>query len=122
MAGKTILLIDDDDISNILNQMVITIADPDVKLIVFSNAVDAFTYLEEGKEPLPDFILLDINMPIMDGWQFAKKCEALNSRLKIIVLSSSDDESDMNKIKSFDNIIQYVIKPMSIESYTALKL
>ena len=118
MQGKTILLIDDDDISNILNQMVISIADPDVKLIVFSNAVDALQHLKSN--PPPDHILLDINMPIMNGWQFAQKCSELIPSLEIIVLSSSDDENDLNKMKEFNNIRKYVIKPMSVESYIGL--
>lgn len=118
MNKKLILLIDDDDISNILNQMIISIADPDARLIVFPNAVDALAYLQENESP--DCILLDINMPIMNGWQFAQKCLELNPALNIIVLSSSDDENDLNEINNYKNIIKYVIKPMSVDSYTSL--
>ena len=120
MNQKTILLVDDDDISNILNKMIINIADPDINLIVYSNALDALEYLQDKKITLPDYILLDINMPVMNGWQFAQKCSENFPNVKIAILSSSDNSEDIDNINGFKNIVQYIIKPMSIESFNEL--
>jgi len=121
MSTKKILLIDDDEISNLLNQMVIQITDPSIELIVFSNAVEALKYLEDHSDSLPDLIFLDINMPVMNGWSFAEKCKSKFPNLKIAVLSSSDDPDDILKIVQFPNIIQYVLKPISVDSYVEVR-
>jgi two-component SAPR family response regulator len=120
MDKKKILLVDDDDISNILNKMIINIADPHINLIIYNNASDALGYLQDNQNELPDCILLDINMPVMNGWQFAQKCLEVFPSIRIAILSSSDNSDDLDKINAYNNIIQYIIKPMSIENFNKL--
>ena len=69
---------------------------------------------------MPDLILLDINMPIMDGWQFLdefrKTKRQSNGQTIIYLVSSSDSISDLNKAKEYqDQVKDYFFKPMSLD-------
>ena len=64
-----IWLIDDDDITNMLHQFFLEEYFPDASIVVFSQAELALKAITLN-EPLPDYIFLDINMPVMDGWEF----------------------------------------------------
>jgi CheY-like chemotaxis protein len=89
------------------------------ELQVFKNgkeAIDSFINdIEEGKQ-LPEVILLDINMPVMDGWEFleeyAKVKHKIKNKVKIYMVSSSVNLSDLDKAKSYEDVVDYVIKPI----------
>ena len=89
------------------------------ELQVFKNgkeALDSFLKdIEEGNE-LPEIILLDINMPVMDGWEFldeyAKVKHKIKNKVKIYMVSSSVNLSDLDKAKSYEDVVDYVIKPI----------
>ena len=69
------------------------------------------------EEKLPDIILLDLNMPIMDGWGFLYKLSeitpALKKSIKVFIVSSSITESDISKSKSFPFVKGFYSKPIS---------
>ncbi|MEI7628469.1 MAG: response regulator, partial [Bacteroidota bacterium] len=71
---KDIFLIDDDSLVNFLNQEIIKDSYPDLKVRSFESATEALEDIKENIKtshfPLPQLILLDINMPVMDGWEF----------------------------------------------------
>ena len=89
------------------------------ELQVFKNgkeAIDSFINdIEEGIQ-LPEVILLDINMPVMDGWEFleeyAKVKHKIKNKVKIYMVSSSVNLSDLDKAKSYEDVVDYVIKPI----------
>jgi CheY-like chemotaxis protein len=88
-------------------------------LSVFENGLDILNYLKENKadsERLPDMILLDINMPIMDGWQFLDAYEEIKDVLlkqpEIYILSSSIFTQDVEKSKEYKTVTDYLIKPL----------
>jgi CheY-like chemotaxis protein len=64
--------------------------------------------------------LLDLNMPILDGWSFLEELKllypTLNFNLELFVLSSSNNPDDILKSKSYPYVIDYVNKPLSIEN------
>jgi two-component system, chemotaxis family, chemotaxis protein CheY len=71
LPAKHILLVDDSDIENFLSREIITMFMPLAKIDSFNKAEEALGYIHEQlklHQPLPDIILLDINMPLMDGW------------------------------------------------------
>ncbi len=89
------------------------------ELLVFLNGQEALDYilpLVETPERIPDVILLDINMPVLDGWQFMDEFVRLkpriNKQITIYMVSSSVSELDINKAKSYAEISDYVVKPM----------
>ena len=83
--------------------------------VEFNNGLEALKALEEN-DKLPDFILLDLNMPIMDGWEFL---EAVGSAFKgkqipVFILSSSIDPEDKKRAKNFKNEIKgFFSKPFT---------
>jgi CheY-like chemotaxis protein len=119
MKNKVICIIDDDPIYQLLINKIIAMAQTEYSIISFTNgkeALDSLTSnLEEDKE-LPEIILLDIEMPVMDGWDFMDHIEkALSEKRKktaIYIVSSSIAHEDKEKAKTFPEIMGYFSKPM----------
>lgn len=128
MKKKIIWVIDDDIIyQTIINKLI-------QKSGVFSthssfiNGKDAITalknVLEQDESCVPDIILLDINMPVMDGWEFMEEIKKIKSKIKkhlrIYIVSSSIALDDRNKSKTFADIIGYIPKPISINDLLSI--
>ncbi len=102
----TVLLIDDDEPTNFLNQMILKKADCAEEILVFQSAVKALDFLT-ATDHRPDLIFLDINMPAIDGWDFLEAYEQLPAEKRagaiIIMLTTSfnpDDRLRAEKIAS----------------------
>jgi CheY-like chemotaxis protein len=120
MSQKTIWVIDDDPIYQIIVNKIIQKSELFLNVCSFKNgkdAIDALTNSLENKEALPNIILLDINMPIMDGWEFMEEMVALkwriNESINIYIVSSSIALEDKNKAKNYPEIIAYLSKPIN---------
>lgn len=109
--NKNILLIDDDEIHNFIAKTKLGLFFPDSTIEVVENATDGLTYL---KNQIPALILLDVNMRELSGFQFVEKYSALgyDSRpTKIVMLSSSFFDKDVDRAKENDLIVDYIVKP-----------
>ncbi len=120
--GKPFLIciIDDDDIykytiSRNLKPLKLT-----RKMLVFSDGEEAINFMMDNlgnSKDLPDIIFLDINMPIMDGFQFMEEYTKLKPRVgkKIIIymISSSVNPADIERAKKISEISDYLIKPIA---------
>ena len=75
-------------------------------------------------EKLPDYILLDINMPIMNGWEFLDEFKRLNidplGKCKIYIISSSVFSNDINKARSYPLVKDFISKPLNVEKIVEL--
>jgi len=97
-------------------------------IAAFLNGKDAINFLKDPNttlnSQLPDIIFLDINMPVMNGWEFLEEFQSFSASLshpiKIYLVSSSVDESDINKSKKYPAITDYVIKPLNRDKYRQL--
>ncbi len=120
MADKaTIYIIDDDEIFQFITRKSFERLERNDNLLFFLNGEDALTSIKEGisgNNASPDLIFLDINMPIMDGWDFLAELIKLEGEMKktpqIYMVSSSIDDKDLIKSKTYHMIKDYIVKPI----------
>ena len=114
-----ICLIDDDDIYQFTFTKGLKGSNVAKKILVFSDGEEAMDFMIDNvanTEALPDVIFLDINMPIMDGWQFLDEIVKIptSKKVTIYIVSSSIDPMDLKKAKQYSVVTNYLIKPMTI--------
>ncbi len=89
-------------------------------LMVFSNGKEAYDKLKAiflSSENLPEIILLDLNMPIWDGWQFLDEFTKIpiEKKVMIYILTSSNNPEDLKKAESYSMSNNYFVKPISLD-------
>jgi CheY-like chemotaxis protein len=116
----SLYVVDDDDIYQYLAQEVIKSTGLVERMKSFSNGHEAISFIESVKdnsEELPGIILLDLFMPVMDGWGFLEKFALLKPFLKkditIYIVTSSIDPLDVQRAKSNYAVSDYLIKPLT---------
>lgn len=115
---QNICLIDDDMIHVFTTKKMLQAIGFKGALSTFKNGLEAINALAEIKEEkdFPDVILLDINMPVMDGWGFLENFPskvALHESCKIFMVSSSIDPLDQQKASGFTNVEVMITKPFT---------
>lgn len=122
--SHSICVIDDDHIYRLIIKKVIEHSGLFGSEYYYTNAVDALEHLKIPGVVLPSLILLDINMPVMDGWQFLENLiEArpnLKDETKIFIVTSSIARSDMLKANSYKEVNGFVSKPVSVSKLKEL--
>ncbi len=115
---RKVFVVDDDEVQNFVTQRLIKQFDKEYEVSTYANPLKAIEALKQS-EDLPDIILLDINMPEMDGFEFLKKMEdeKLSDKIGVIMYSSSTYKDDKKKAKTYSNVIGYMEKPFSPEKY-----
>lgn len=119
---KLILLIDDDEATNFLHKIMINDAGCSEQIQVCKNGKEAIEYLTnaiEGKFPQPDLIFLDINMPVMNGWEFLEEYQKLNEQQKakmvLMMLTTSINPDDYEKSKEYPDVAGFRNKPLNTD-------
>lgn len=114
-----ILLVDDDDVTNFLSKELLRLNLPNIITYTTQNGQEALHFLaEQSSNTLPDVILLDINMPVMDGWDFLYVFETLRlqnedlEKIIVFMFTSSVYHEDINKAKSFSSVKNIYSKPL----------
>ena len=117
---KQFFIIDDDDMNNVICKMVISSAIPDASVFTFNQPTEALLHVkEEFNKPSHEkiIILLDINMPKMNGWQFLEALEEssdlVKERFMIFMATSSVDPEDKEKAKKNPHILDFIEKPVT---------
>jgi CheY-like chemotaxis protein len=122
---QRVMVIDDSVLERFLAETVVKSSGFAKEVISFNNAPDALVYLER-EENLPDVILLDIQMPVMTGFEFLDKYvqlpDAIQQHCKIIMFSSSLADEDMARVKKYPAVRKYLAKPLSEELFRGLEL
>jgi CheY-like chemotaxis protein len=136
MATKkfhNVMLIDDNEIDNLINQKMIEAAGITDNIFTHSGAKSAIEFLRNiekivrtSPNILPEVIFLDIDMPLMDGFQFLDQFEKLSSDTKtyckIVMLTSSINPQDLNKSKTYNYVRKFLNKPLTQDSLKNLEL
>jgi CheY-like chemotaxis protein len=128
-----VMLIDDNEIDNLINQKMIEAADIAEHIYTHTGAKSAIEFLKNisklidiSKDVLPDVIFLDIDMPLMDGFQFLDEFEKLSDqtreKCKVVMLTSSINPQDINKSKKYSYVKEYINKPLSQQSLEQLSV
>lgn len=116
---ERIMLVDDDESTNFINKLFLKEAKASDDIVVFQNGKEALAYLSAGNHTV-DLILLDINMPIMNGWEFLEHFEELklgrNLKTMVVMLSSSVNSDDKIRAEEFDTVKKFVNKPLFKET------
>jgi CheY-like chemotaxis protein len=127
---NSVMLIDDNEIDNLINQKMIESASLSKHIFSHTGAKSAIEFLrnvEKVKDTtmLPDMIFLDIDMPLMDGFQFLEEFEKLTEKTKkhcrIVMLTSSINPQDVNRAKKYPYVQQYLNKPLTSDNLENLK-
>jgi len=125
----TLCVIDDDEIYTYSVKRLVTATGLAHKAIFFENGQTAIDFFNENKnnvDNLPELILLDLNMPVLDGWQFMEQFVKLIPELKrpiiVYILSSSIDEDDYMRAKAIEEISGFIIKPINTEIFRQIIL
>lgn len=120
---NTFCIVDDDDIYQFTTSLFLKKTDLVNKIIVFSNGLKAINFLKEemkNSENIPDILFLDVNMPVMDGWEFLEEYLLIKPMMPktivIYMVTSSVDEKDVLRAKNISALSGYLVKPISSEN------
>lgn len=126
-----VLSVDDDKVTQMLNQMIFTRCGFSKTSITCMNGKEALQFFEnkitEGNlaHNLPTLIFLDLNMPVMDGWEFLNAFTAHYTAAfpatKIVILSSTINPLEKEKALENKNVIEFLCKPLTLEMLSLLK-
>ncbi|MGM0408806.1 MAG: response regulator [Bacteroidota bacterium] len=120
-----IMLVDDNPDDNFFHEREIKKNNLATIVITKNTAMSALEYLRSKKDEInlqPDLILLDINMPGMNGWEFLREynklAKELQSKVVIIMLTTSENSDDILRAKSENFVSGFITKPMTKELMT----
>jgi len=129
---QTVMLIDDNELDNFINQKVIESSFFAEKIYVNTSGASALEFFKNllvnkklTDTLIPSLIFLDINMPLMDGFQFMDEYnrlpKELKGKIKIVFLTTSISTNDKDMVAKYGNTVSFINKPLNEESLSTLK-
>lgn len=116
---KSIAVVDDDGIYKIIIGKMIRNSGLFDKIYLFEDPREALKVLFDGDISPPEIILLDLNMPHLDGWEFLEYLKANQPKayrdVEIYIVTSSISNSDKERAKSYEGVQGFISKPISLE-------
>ncbi len=127
------MLVDDNEIDNLINQKMIEATGLAENIYTHTGARSAIEFLRNlekiqglSDQVLPEVIFLDIDMPLMDGFQFLDEFGKLSNetqeKCKVVILTSSINPQDLDKSKNYDTVRDYLNKPLTQEALDELSI
>ncbi|WP_010228279.1 response regulator [Gillisia marina] len=118
-----VLIIDDDDIVTLVQGKLLQNCSVTKEPLKFKRASEAVEYLNSASGEHHYLLLLDINMPMMNGWQFLEEIEKMSvkNNISVFMVTSSIDYNDKEKAKKYPRVINFIEKPITAKNCTQLK-
>lgn len=124
---NNLYIVDDDTTYTFLTELLIKKTNKVEHVMVFNDARKAIDSINENiqnNELLPEVIFLDLNMPIMDGWEFLNEFKTIKTRLEkkiiIYIVTSSINPIDFEKAISTENVSDFIVKPITKDKFDHL--
>ncbi|MBU2914281.1 response regulator [Reichenbachiella agariperforans] len=119
---RKVAVIDDDQVFQLIIKKQIEMKNFECEILSFFNGQEAYDFFKENvdqSDVLPDLVMLDVNMPVKNGWDFLQDYQTLpsemRSKIKLYMVTSSVIQSDIDKANDNENIISFVSKPITNE-------
>ena len=119
-----VLVIDDDAIFNLMTDAVLRNIGITAHPKCFTCGQEALTYIiQENNLDITYLVFLDINMPTISGWEVLGQLQQLpiRHRIHVVMVTSSIDRADKNRASEFEQVIDYMVKPLKREKLATLK-
>lgn len=119
-----VILVDDDKVVLLLHRILTTKSGLDPAPLAFENGKEALEHILGERDPEKDYcVLLDINMPVMNGWEFLEEVERspIAHQVSVVMVTSSIDKSDRAKATQYSLVIEFLEKPLNVEMMENLK-
>ncbi len=117
-----VLLIDEDATNNLIFKKLATSTKLTDNLVTCISAMDALNYLNDcvkTNDMLPEVVFLDLKMPVMSGWEFLDEYQKIKAsfgaQVRIFILSTSNNPDDFKRAKTYPDVEEYLVKPLSIK-------
>lgn len=116
---REVVLVDDSDPDLLFTEVVLQSASVAERILPFGTAAEALEFLQQPQGHQADVVLLDINMPEMNGFEFLDAYEALHqqqrARAVVVMLTSSSDPSDRERASAYSCVKGYLVKPIDAQ-------
>ena len=111
---RCILIVDDDEIACFVAERMLEPLDIASEIKSLYNGKEVADYFEEANGNFPDFVLLDINMPLMNGFEFLEWYEknGFKGTTKFAMYTSSERPADKERAEGYEDVIGYISKPI----------
>lgn len=126
--NRLVMLVDDSEADNFINAKILELSKFTENIVTKTSGKSALEYLQEHKnnpENLPDVIFLDINMPVVNGYVFLYEYDkfpaSIKDRCQIVILSSSQNPSDISRMITNSHVVRYVAKPLNLDIVQELR-
>ena len=121
MKIESIMVVDDSEIEQMVTEDIIQNFDPTIKIFQAYDGQEALEMLNTFDKQ-PTVILLDINMPRMNGFEFLEEYKKRTKKADVVALhTSSADENDQKKSQKYDFVRSYFVKPLEIADLEGLR-
>jgi CheY-like chemotaxis protein len=117
-APQRVLLVDDNESDNVFHEIILRKAGFTGEVLAFETGVDALAFLRNDPLELPTYIFLDINMPMMDGFEVAREAAPLlagKPTVILVMLTSSGSPHDRDRAARMPVIRGFLTKPLTVD-------